>query len=162
VQSLFVMVEEVVALVECLVRYVAFVCRANISSHEYAPYLLFTAFNWKEKMLLRLEKKAQRKKQSGGMKDYGFLEELGNEVNDIPMRPVEFPSKNDYLVPTNKLVGVDPASNGRTELNMSLIFGSSKPYGMLPSKPHKQRFSMKRVFDKETGVATSRVRSKAK
>lgn len=119
------------------------------------------AFNWKEKMELRLEKKANRKKGGGGMKDYGFLEELGSEVNDIPMQPIQFPSKEDYLVPTNKLAGVDPASNGRTTLNMSLMFGSKKPFGLLPSKPHKQRFSMKRVFDKNTGVATSRIRNKA-
>ena len=120
------------------------------------------AFNWKEKMQLRLEKKANRKKKGGGMKEYGFLEELGAEVNDIPMRPVEFPSKEDFLVPTNKLMGVDPSSNGRTQLNMTLMFGSNKPYGLLPAKPHKQRFSMKRVFGKGVGVATSRVRSQAK
>ena len=119
------------------------------------------AFNWKEKMELRLEKKNARVSEAR-MKDWGYLEELqgigqGNKTS------VPFPNKekDGFIVPTNKASGnSNDENNGRTIINMRSLFGSNKPYGILPSRAHKQRYSKKRVFDSKIGVAKSNIKNK--
>lgn len=111
-------------------------------------------------MMLRLEKKQQKKdNRLGKMKDFGFLEEIESDVSTLNMKPIEFPSKDTYVVPTNRLEAESSANNGRTVIHMDRLFGSTKPYGMLAGRPHKEHFSHKRIFDPKTGkIALGKMR----
>ena len=103
-------------------------------------------------MILRLEKKTKKKKATTTkMKDFGFLEEIEEDIDSLDMKPIAFPPKSDYVVPTNSLETGNDANNGRNIIHMDRLFGSHKPYGVLPVRPHKQHFSHKRIFDPITG-----------
>ena len=112
-------------------------------------------------MELRLEKKNARISESK-MKEWGYLEEL-QDVGSLNKMSVPFPNKDKsgFIVPTNKVAGASSdENNGRTIIHMKSLFGSNKPYGILPARAHKQRYSKKRVFDAKIGVAKSNVKNK--
>ena len=77
------------------------------------------------------------------------------------MKPIEFPSKSEYVVPTNSIETGSDVNNGRTIIHMDRLFGSSKPFGALAGRPHKQHFSHKRIFDPKTGKIAMAKKSKA-
>ena len=115
-------------------------------------------------MELRLEKKNNKKSQTEKMKQFGLLEDIitDDEIDNLKMTKIEFPNNNNddgYKIPMNEIQNNSKTNVNNTIIHMNLLYGSNKPYGILPSKPHKQRFSHKRVFDSKFGVAKSKVKS---
>lgn len=100
-------------------------------------------------MFLRLEKKQLKKEAK--LKDFGTSDEMEPGFFDsFSTQPVQFPSPQPFVIPTNG--GATTKVNGNTKIHVERLFGASKPFGLLPSKPRKQRFSHSRVFGSRKNV----------
>eukprot|EP00981_Chlorochromonas_danica_P014052 scaffold7245_cov197-Ochromonas_danica.AAC.12 len=89
-------------------------------------------------MKLRIESKKHRKEVK--IETYGPLE----SIEDI----IDLKSFVDVKSMTNEQLQeyLGTNENDRKKIVPALLFGSHKPYGPLPTKPHKKRFSHTRVF----------------
>jgi hypothetical protein len=109
--------------------------------------VLLTAFNWREKMVLRLGKKTSKKPIS--VQPYGDFEYIKKQMD---------PEKGDFMItlkgPNQTTMTGDEIvnllqgdRNSKKTINISMLYGSNKSAGFLPSTHHKKKnFSHKRIF----------------
>ena len=106
---------------------------------------LNAVFNWKEKKLLRLalksEKKETRIAESGNWADIAHL--FDEKKGDVK---VNWDVEKNFVIDA-----IDESSqqiNSRKQVSMSLLFGPEKSFGLLPKKENvdKLKFSHSRVF----------------
>ena len=104
-----------------------------------------TVFNWKEKKLLRLSIKKEKKEtkiaESGNWADIAHL--FDEKKGDVK---VNWDVEKNFVIDA-----VDESSqqiNSRKQVSMSLLFGTEKSFGLLPKKENvdKLKFSHSRVF----------------
>jgi hypothetical protein len=106
------------------------------------------AFNWKEKMALRIANKQAKKEIK--VRPFGSLLDLephfdanrGDKIIDL-----------STVKPGFTIEAVNESSNSsKKTIAMQMLFGSNKSYGLIPRKDVKgrQRFSHSRIFGKES------------
>ncbi len=123
-------------------------CFYNCASSELnSSVISFIAFNWREKMILRLNAKNAKKPvpvQPYG--DFNYLQKnMDAERGDFM---ITLKGKDQTkLSPEDVTRILEGDNNSRKVVNVAALFGSHKSAGMLPHKHNKkQNFSHRRVF----------------
>lgn len=112
---------------------------------SYRSFYDDSAFNWREKQILRLNKKAMKKninhKLTGKIDDLDAFLDL--EEGDLL---VDLSTMEEFKSADSMPAAVD--DNDKKVVKMNQLFGSAKPHGLLPEKKniYSKRFGHKRIF----------------
>ncbi len=94
-------------------------------------------------MILRLTGK--KEKINNRYAQWGSVKDIEDKLEPGSSKNISFPSSEITTLST-PYVSESNGNGNKTKIQMNRLFGSKKPYGLLPERPGRQPYSKKRVF----------------